>query len=133
MSDAQDHSPAHVSDSHGHGAAAAHADPHAAPHGHHDMHLKLYVGIGIALILLTGFTVFLSYVDFGSQERNMVVGMLVATFKVSLVMAIFMHLKGERPTIWRFLYFTAFFVLGLFLLTLLHWIDPIFGTSYQHH
>ena len=133
MSDPHSHPPAPVSDSHGHGNAVAAHDPQAAPHGHHDMHLKLYVGIGIALILLTGFTVYLSYVDFGTLERNMVVGMLVATFKVSLVMAIFMHLKGERPTIWRFLYFTAFFVLGLFLLTLLHWIDPIFGTSYQHH
>ena len=61
----------------------------------------------------------------------MIIGMLVATFKVSLVGAIFMHLKGERPTIWRFLYFTAFFFLGLFLLTWLHWWDPIFGTGYN--
>ena len=135
MSDSHSHLPA--ASSAGHTAGAASADPHAHSsahdHGHHDMHLKLYIGIGIALILLTGFTVFLSYVDFGSQARNMVVGMIVATFKVSLVMAIFMHLKGERPTIWRFLYFTAFFVLGLFLLTLLHWVDPIFGTSLNVH
>ena len=41
--------------------------------------------VGIALILFTAFTVLLSYVDFGSMQRNMVIGMLVATFKVSLV------------------------------------------------
>lgn len=115
------------------GQTAHVADPHAGSHGHHDMHLKLYIGIGIALLLLTAFTVFLSYVDFGSQERNIVIGMLVATFKVSLVGAVFMHLKGEKATIWRFLYFTAFFVLGLFLLTYFHWIDPIYGTSHNAH
>ncbi len=53
--------------------------------------------------------------------------MLVATFKAGLVAAIFMHLKGERITIWRFLFFTAIFVAGLFFLTLFHWVDPIGG------
>jgi hypothetical protein len=55
--------------------------------------------------------------------------MAVATFKVCLVGAIFMHLKGEVSTIWRFLLFTGIFVLGMFLLTLFHWYDPIFGTQ----
>jgi hypothetical protein len=41
-----------------------------------------------------------------------------------------MHLKGEKWTIWKFLLCTFFFCAGLFLLTLLHWVDPIFGT---HH
>lgn len=124
-----------MSDSHSHAPTptTAHGEIHDAGHGHHEMHLKLYWGIGIALLLLTGFTVFLSYVDFGSRERNIVVAMLVAAFKVSLVGAIFMHLKGEKPTITRFLYFTAFFVAGLFLLTLLAWTDPIFGTSHNIH
>jgi caa(3)-type oxidase subunit IV len=124
-----------MSDSHDHPPAAT--DPHAAAHAPHEMHVKLYVGIGLTLVALTGFTVFLSYVNFdkllGGHNWNMVIGMLVATFKVSLVMAIFMHLKGEKPTIWRFLYFTAFFVLGLFLLTALAIHDPIFGTSHNHH
>ena len=134
MSDTHSHPPGAVSDSHSHAApaSAAHAESHAG-HGHHEMHLKLYWGIGLALIFLTGFTVFLSYVDFGSLHRNFVVAMLVAAFKVSLVGAVFMHLKGERPTIWRFLYFTAFFVLGLFVLTWLHWVDPIFGTTVNVH
>ena len=109
-------------------------DSHATgTHGHHDMHLKLYYGIGITLFALTGFTVFLSYVDFGSQQRNIVIALLVAAFKVSLVGAVFMHLKGEKSTVWRFLYFTAFFVAGLFLLTYFHWADPIWGTTLNHH
>jgi len=126
MSDSHDHPPAPV-------------DPHAVPHdAHHaEMHVKLYVGIGVTLVALTGFTVFLSYVNFdkifGGHNWNMLIGMFVATFKVCLVGAIFMHLKGEKPTVWRFLYFTAFFVLGLFLLTAFAIGDPIFGTSHNHH
>jgi caa(3)-type oxidase subunit IV len=117
-----------------HSPPTAAPDPHAGtPHSHHDMHLKLYYGIGAALLFLTGFTVFLSYVDFGSQHRNIVIALLVAAFKVSLVGAVFMHLKGEKATVWRFLYFTAFFVAGLFLLTYFHWADPIWGTTSNHY
>jgi caa(3)-type oxidase subunit IV len=124
-----------MSDTHEHAPSTSQpTDPHASvAHGHHEMHLKLYYGIGITLLFLTGFTVFLSYVDFGSQQRNIVIALLVAAFKVSLVGAVFMHLKGEKATVWRFLYFTAFFVLGLFLLTYLHWVDPVFGTSSNVH
>ena len=102
-------------------------------HSHHEAHTKLYLFVGGALFFLTLVTVWLSYWDFGSHTRNIAVGMALATFKVSLVGAIFMHLKGEKPLIWKFLYFTAFFVLGLFLLTALAWIDPIFGTTRNLH
>jgi caa(3)-type oxidase subunit IV len=111
-------------------------DSHAAPHGdhaHHDMHLGLYLGVGAFLLFATVVTVWLSYVDFGSHHANFVVAMIVATIKVGFVAAIFMHLKGEKWTIWKFLLFTVFFVTGLFMLTLLHYADPIFGTSHSIH
>lgn len=93
----------------------------------------MYWGIGIALMVLTGLTVGLSFYDFGTHTRNVVIAMIVATIKVGLVAAIFMHLKGEKPTIYRFLYFTVFFFAGLFLLTLFAWYDPIFGTTHNTH
>ena len=130
MSDPQSHAPETPSE---HGAVH---DPHAAPHDAHDLsrHLKMYWVVGGVLLAFTAITVGLSYVDFDKMFKghgwNMKIGMVVATFKVCLVGAIFMHLKEEKSTIWRFLYFTFFFVLGLFLLTLLAWGDPIFGT---HH
>jgi caa(3)-type oxidase subunit IV len=115
-------------------------DPHAAPHGdhsHHDMHLGLYFGVGAFLLVATIITVWLSYVDFdkmfGIHHANIVVALIVATIKVGFVAAIFMHLKGEKAMIWKFLFFTMFFVAGLFLLTLLHYIDPIFSTSHTLH
>lgn len=114
----------------------------AAEHDHaHDAehiakHLKGYLVVGGVLIVCTAITVWLSYVDFDhmiGHGWNFIIAMMLATFKVCLVGAIFMHLKGEKWTIWRFLLFTAFFAAGLFLLTLLHWGDPIFGTNQSHH
>ncbi len=100
-------------------------------HAHHDRdhdvskHVKKYLLVGGLLLLFTGLTVFLSYVDFGSHKANMAVGMVVATIKAGLVAAIFMHLNAERQLIYRILIFTGFFVIALFWLTYLAWYDPI--------
>jgi cytochrome c oxidase subunit IV len=128
-----------MSDSHTPATTSPTADAHAAE-AHHDhahdvaKHVKGYLMVGGLLIVFTGITVALSYLDFdewfGVHGSNFVIAMIVATFKAGLVAAIFMHLKGEKWMIWKFLLFTAFFCAGLFFLTLLHWIDPIFGT---HH
>lgn len=114
------------------------AETPTAPHEHdhaHDVskHIRGYLMVGGLLMIFTIITVALAYVDFGSHSRNFVVGMLVATFKAGLVAAIFMHLKGEKWLIWKFLLFTVFFAFCLFFLTWLHWIDPIYGTHQSHH
>jgi caa(3)-type oxidase subunit IV len=94
---------------------------------HHDVskHIKKYLMVGGALMILTVITVALSYFDFGSHNANIAVGMLVATFKAGLVAAIFMHLSAERHLVYQILIFTTFFVLGLFWLTYLAWYDPV--------
>ncbi|HEY0369405.1 MAG TPA: cytochrome C oxidase subunit IV family protein [Chthoniobacterales bacterium] len=95
-------------------------------YAHHvSSHVRKYLMVGALLLTFTAVTVFLSYVDFGSRKANMAIGMLVATVKAALVAAIFMHLSAEKKLIYRILLFTAFFVLGLFWLTYLHWYDPI--------
>lgn len=112
-------------------AQSSHDTPHHAaptdPHAAHDVsaHVKGYLFVGAALFACTILTVGLSYVDFGTPKANIIVGMIVATFKAGLVAAIFMHLLSERWTIYRFLILTVFFALGLFFLTLLAWYDPI--------
>jgi cytochrome c oxidase subunit 4 len=93
-------------------------------HGVHQ-HVMRYVMVGATLLVFTALTVALSYVNFGTNKANMVVAMLVATFKAGLVAAIFMHLAAEKRLIYRILIFTAFFVLGLFFLTYLAWYNPI--------
>ena len=98
-------------------------DEHAA----HDVskHIRGYLLVGGTLLLFTGITVALSYINFGTQKANVAVAMLVATFKAGLVAAIFMHLASEKRMIYRILIFTFFFVLGLFWLTYFAWYDPI--------
>ena len=88
-------------------------------------HVKGYLVVGAALLVCTGITVALSYVDFGTRKANIAVAMLVAMFKAGLVGAIFMHLAAEKRLIYRVLVFTGFFVLVLFWLTYLHWYDPV--------
>ena len=109
------------------------AHDQAAEAAHIAAHIGAYVKVGIALLVLTGVTVGLSYVDFGSKNMNILIGMIVATFKATLVAAIFMHLKGEKMTIWRFLIMTGVFALGLFFLTYLSHSDPISGTTLSTH
>ena len=104
------------------GAEVSH-DEHTA----HDVakHIRGYLMVGGTLLLFTGITVALSYINFGTQKANVAVAMLVATFKAGLVAAIFMHLSSEKRMIYRILIFTFFFVFGLFWLTYLAWYDPI--------
>ena len=96
-------------------------------HTAHDVakHIRGYLMVGGTLLLFTGITVALSYVNFGTQKANIAVALVVATFKAGLVAAIFMHLSSEKRMIYRILTFTIFFVLGLFWLTYLAWYDPI--------
>jgi cytochrome c oxidase subunit IV len=109
-------------------AETAPADGHA-PHEHaaHDVakHIRAYLMVGATLLTFTAITVFLSYINFGTQKANVAVALVVATFKAGLVAAIFMHLSSEKRMIYRILIFTFFFVFGLFWLTFLAWYDPI--------
>jgi len=88
-------------------------------------HVRGYLMVGATLLVFTGVTVALSYVNFGTQKANIAVAMLVATFKAGLVAAIFMHLAAEKRLIYRVLIFTGLFVFALFWLTYLAWYNPI--------
>ena len=90
-----------------------------------------YKALFFGLMALTLVTVGLSYVDFGSSFWNIVVALVVASAKAGLVAAIFMHLWGERATIWKVLVFTGVFVVGLFVLSYLHFSDPIMKTAHS--
>lgn len=87
--------------------------------------VKKYMLIGFTLLVFTVITVGLSYVELPSHGLNILVGMIVATFKAALVALIFMHLNHERSVIYKVLAFTALFALVLFIL--FHWthLDPL--------
>jgi cytochrome c oxidase subunit 4 len=58
-------------------------------------HVKAYYGVFGALAVLTIVTVAVAQYHF-SDVGNVVVALIIAAFKASLVAAIFMHLKWER-------------------------------------
>jgi caa(3)-type oxidase subunit IV len=100
---------------------------HETEHYAHDVskHVRGYLIVGGTLLFFTALTVFLSYVNFGSQKANVAVALVVATLKAGLVAYIFMHLSAEKKLIYRILIFTAIFVFGLFWLIYLAWYDPV--------
>lgn len=114
-----------------------HSEAHKASHHSDAEHVAAsvwkYKLLFFGLLFLTLVTVGLSYVDFGSHFWNFVVGLFVATVKAGLVAAIFMHLWGEKVTVWRFLVLTCIFVAGLFALSLLAHNDPIPSTASSSH
>jgi len=87
--------------------------------------IKKYLIIGFTLIVFTGITVWLSYVELPTHSLNILVGMIVATFKAALVALIFMHLNHESKLIYKILAFTLVFCLGLFVLFLFAKDDPL--------
>lgn len=81
-------------------------------------HIKLYKKIGAALLVLTVVTVAISYIDL-AIPLAITVALIVAITKGSLVASFFMHLIGERKSIYAALALTAFFFLVLIFIPIL--------------
>ena len=89
--------------------------------------------IGGVLVLGTFITVGVMNWDLGSRGLNIAFGMFIATIKALCVMLVFMHLKSERGLIYKFLLFTVIFVIGLFVLTYMGWVDPLHSLQIPGH
>lgn len=92
---------------------------HAHAHTDHDKHEhggpKVYAMIFGALIFLTVVTVAASYVHWGSGAANVIIAMLIASIKASLVALFFMHLRWDKP-VNAVIFCSTLFFLGLFLI-----------------
>lgn len=74
---------------------------------------QLYVGILIALMVLTALTVGISFIHLG--KLNLMVAVFIATIKASLVVTYFMHLKHDN----RFnalVFLSSMFFVAIFLI-----------------
>jgi cytochrome c oxidase subunit 4 len=75
---------------------------------------RVYLAVFAGLLALTVITVLVSYLDLGLM--NVVVALLIASVKASLVALFFMHLKGESRLVWGFalvpILFLALIILG---------------------
>jgi caa(3)-type oxidase subunit IV len=94
-------------------------------------HVKKYLLIGTLLLVGTIITVALAFVELPTHSLNIIVGMIVATIKASLVALIFMHLNHERPLIYKVLAFTTVFVIVLFVLFIFANADPLVDHNFE--
>jgi cytochrome c oxidase subunit IV len=93
-------------------------------------HIRGYLIIGGTLIIGTVLTVLASYVDLG-HHWNIVLALVIATVKASLVALFFMHLISEKQMIYTVLAFTAFFFIGLMFITIAAYHDfPALTTTH---
>jgi cytochrome c oxidase subunit IV len=84
-------------------------------HTEHASHSPMpYLLTLIALLILTGVTVGAAYVDFGSSTVNVIIAMLIATLKASLVALVFMHLRKDKP-LNSIIFVSSLIFLGIFL------------------
>ena len=83
-------------------------------HNHTEEHhtgLRVYVAVCLALFAFTGITVYAAGFDFG--DFNIVIAMVIASIKASIVALYFMHLKFEDKLTWIYALYPLFL---LFLL-----------------
>ena len=88
-------------------------------HAHSHPGPKTYATVLGALLVLTVITVSAAYVNFGSM--NMVIALVIASIKASLVGLFFMHLKNDRFN--AVLFLGGAFFLSVFLIFTLFDID----------
>lgn len=96
---------------HGHGHDADDGAVHA-----HVSSVPFYVAVFLGLLFLTGVTVGQSYVDLG--KANIILVILIATLKASLVVTFFMHLKWDNKFNALIFLSTIFFIGVFFAYTL---------------
>ena len=80
---------------------------------HHVVPVKLYMLIGGTLLFFTWVTYAVSKIDLGAL--NTIVALCIATFKATLVVLIFMHVKYTSEKLTKAVIIAAIFFLGLLL------------------
>jgi cytochrome c oxidase subunit 4 len=93
-------------------AAASATDDHAVDI---DKHVRIYITVFVALMVLTIITVAISYLDL-SVPIAVTVALFVATIKGALVAGYFMHLVSEKKLIYAVLVLTVAFFIALLAL-----------------
>ena len=88
-------------------------------------HVRTYWWIGGTLGILTALTVAVSFIDFWGVPVAVVVALVIAVTKGSLVASFFMHLLGEKKMIFAALVLTVVFFAALIFLPLLGHADKV--------
>ena len=92
---------------------------------HHIVSPKIYVTIGVTLLVMTAITCGVSYIDLG--VFNAVVALAIAVFKASLVVLFFMHIKYSTKLTKLTVISGIFIFLGLISMTMADYISRAWG------
>jgi caa(3)-type oxidase subunit IV len=98
---------------------------------------RLYLLIGLVLFICTGLTVAVASFEIldvgqhGFDKWDCILGLLIATFKASLVAFIFMHLNHEKKAVYWLFGSGLCMVCSLAFLTALAMWDPIFDPFFS--
>jgi cytochrome c oxidase subunit 4 len=93
----------------------------------HLVPISLYVTIWAALMVFTGITVFAATVELG--VFNIVVALLIATIKGTLVVLFFMHLRYSTKLTMVTVVAAIFFLIILFSLSMTDYLTRAWSTS----
>jgi cytochrome c oxidase subunit IV len=85
----------------------------------HDVakHVRIYIGVFIALLCGTLLTVGMYYIHFESIALGIAIALFIASVKAFLVAGFFMHLISEKTAIYAVMATTVFFFIALMSLT----------------
>ena len=89
-----------------------------------DKHVRIYIVVFVSLMVLTLVTVAVSYLHLPIHQA-VLVALLIATIKGSLVACYFMHLISEKKLIYSVLALTVFMFLVLLLVPVFTVADKI--------
>jgi len=94
---------------------------HTQTHGHeehHEIGPKVLIAVWLTLTVLTIVTVYVATVDFG-RSLNIIVAMVIASIKASIVAYYFMHLKFEDKLTWIYALYPMFLLFLLIATTIM--------------
>jgi len=86
------------------------------PHSEHIVPVSVYVGVFLALLVLTALTTGVAFIDLG--PLNTVVALTIAVIKMLLVVLFFMHVRYNKG-LTRVVIVAAFFWLGIMMTLML--------------
>ena len=94
-------------------------------HRQHVIPTSIYVGIWAVLMVLTGVTVFASFIELG--DWNIVLALTIASIKATLVVLFFMHVKYSSKLTQLTIFCGVFMFLTLIGMTLADYISRAWG------
>ncbi|HZU35058.1 MAG TPA: cytochrome C oxidase subunit IV family protein [Gemmataceae bacterium] len=84
----------------------------------HSTSIRPYVIVWAILICMTILTAAVSFFELGTTVWHLIIALVIATFKASLVILFFMHAASSSRLTWIVIVCAVFFLGILFLLTL---------------